>query len=141
MFGCAWSRRVIGAELLAVHRQRSASRNAGQVGDGHHQRAGAPHLFLDQPDGVGQIGPAQAVGADQLREEVVLLRRRAPRRLLLDQRDRDPLLRELKSALAAGEASADDGYLGHASPAQHGSRNRQGAADARRGEREGVRTE
>jgi hypothetical protein len=95
-------------EFFSVHGQRAASGHAREVRDLHHQRARATHLFFDQPDGVREVGAAQAVGAHELGEEVVMLRRRATRWFLLHQRDVHAELGDLIRALGPGEARSDN---------------------------------
>jgi hypothetical protein len=91
----------------------AARRHARLVGDAHHQRPHAPHLLFEEADGVGEVGAAQAVRAHELGEEVVVLGRRAARRLLLDQAHAQAALGELIRALAPREAGSDHAHVVH----------------------------
>ena len=44
-----------GREGVAVHGQGTAGRELVAVGSRHHQRAGAAHLLVQEPDGVGLL--------------------------------------------------------------------------------------
>ena len=60
-----------GGEAVAVDGERAAGRQLVRVGRAHDQRAGAPHLLVQQADRVvrGIVG-AEGVGADQLGQAV-----------------------------------------------------------------------
>ena len=60
----------------AVDRQGLAGRHRGLVGRRDHQRAEAPHLLLEQADGVAEAARAQRVAAHELREVGRGVRRR-----------------------------------------------------------------
>ena len=94
---------------IAVDGERAAGRQLVRVAHAHDQRAGAPHLGVQQADGVrlGVVG-AEGIGADQLGEAAGLVRRRHHRRPHLVQHDRHARLGELPGGLRAGEAGADD---------------------------------
>ena len=94
---------------VAVDRERAAGRKLVAVAHRHDQRAGAPHLGVQQPDGVGLgIVGAKGVRADELGEILGLVRRRHRRRPHLVQHDRHAGFGELPGGLRAGEAAADD---------------------------------
>ena len=106
-------------KAVAIDRERAAGRKLVAVAHRHDQRAGAPHLGVQQPDGVGLgIVGAEGIGADELGEVAGLVRRRHRRRPHLVQHDRDARLGELPGGLRAGEAAADDvnGVCGRAMP-------------------------
>jgi hypothetical protein len=68
--------------------QRGAGRDAALVGDGHHQRVQAPHLLLEETDGVVQLVAAKRIRADQLGQLFRLVDGRGPHRPHLVQDDR-----------------------------------------------------
>ncbi len=75
----------------------------------------APHLLMEEPDGIvrGVVG-AERIGADELGESVGLMRLRRPRRPHLVERDGHGRRGELPGGFAAGKAAADDvNLLGH----------------------------
>jgi hypothetical protein len=98
--------RHLGAEALTVHGEGTARRHLRLGAHAHDQRACAPHLFLEQPDGVAQVGAAERVAAHQLGQEVDLLRGGALGGLLLQQAHGHAALGQLPSALGAREATA-----------------------------------
>ena len=108
--GCAASRRVTSAEKpIAVDGERAAGRQLVLVAGRHDQRAGAPHLLVQQADGVGLgVVGAERVGADQLGEAVGLVRFGHAHGAHLVQHDGDAATGDLPGGLAAGEAAADD---------------------------------
>ena len=97
-------------EEAAVHGEGAARGHLDLVRHPHHQRAQAPHLFLEQARGLVEAVAAQAVGADELGEVPGLVHGGRPHRAHLVQVDADPAARELPRGLASGEASAHDGH-------------------------------
>ena len=98
-----------GGEAVAVDGQRAAGRQLVRVGRAHDQRAGAPHLLVQQADGVvGGIVGAEGVGADQLGEVFGEMRLGAAHRPHLVQHHGHAGRRELPRRFAAREAAADD---------------------------------
>ena len=100
-------------EPLAIHGERAARGDRRAIRGAHHERAGAPHLLLEQADGVRERRAAQRVGADELGEVIRRLRGRALGRLHLEEPHGDAALRELERGLAACQAPADDGDPSH----------------------------
>ena len=96
-------------KAVAVDRERAAGRKLMAVAHLHDQRAGAPHLGVQQADGVRlRVVGAKGIGADELGEVFRLVRRGHGRRPHLVQNDRNAGLGELPGGLRAGEAAADD---------------------------------
>jgi hypothetical protein len=96
------------AEQLAVYGKRATRRHAGFVCYTHNQRARAAHFLFDEAYGIGEVSSAQTVGTYELSEEIVMLRGRTPCWLLLHQAHAHARVCELKGALAARKARADD---------------------------------
>ncbi len=98
-----------GGEAVPVDRERAAGGHAMRVGGAQHQRGAAPHLRVQQSDGVvlGIVG-AEGVGADQLGERRRDMRLGAAHRPHLVQHHADAGARQLPGGLAAGKAAADD---------------------------------
>ena len=114
--GCSPSRRVTSAEkLIAIDGQRPAGRQLVGIARRHDQRARAPHLLVQQADGVGLgIVGAEAVGADQLGSPSVLCASVWRCGAHLVQHHGQAGAGDLPGRLAAGEAAADDvDGLGH----------------------------
>ena len=81
----------------------------GGSGRFHDERAKPAHLLLEQADGVFQGAAAQGVAADELGEEVALVGGAAAVGAHLEEANRSSATGELPGALAAGEATTDDG--------------------------------
>ena len=98
-----------GGKPVAVDGQRAAGRHLVGVARRHDQRAGQPHLGMQQPDRIvlGVVG-AEGVGADQLGEPVGLVGIGAAHRAHLMQDDRHAGLGRLPCGFRTGEAAADD---------------------------------
>ena len=82
-------------ERDAVDRQRRARRDCGGIRGAHHQRTAATHLFLQQPDCIGELRGSQRVAAHEFREVAALVGRRGHARAHLveahvDSRDARP---------------------------------------------------
>jgi len=109
-----------GGKPAPVHRQRAARRNPVGVGRAQYQGIAAPHLLMQQTDGVVErVVGAQRVRAHQLGEAAGLVRLGAPRGAHFVKHDRHMRPRQLPRRLAAGEAATDDvdGQAdGHAPP-------------------------
>ena len=108
--GCASSLAVTAAEKPS--RSTASAPPAGtwlRVAGAHDQRAGKPHLGMQQPDriGLGVVG-AEGVGADQLGEAVGLVRLGAAHRAHFVQHDRHAGFGDLPCGFRAGKAAADD---------------------------------
>jgi len=74
---------------MAVDGERAARRQLVGVGCAHDQRAGAPHLLVQQADGiVRRIVRAEGIGANQFRQRVRLMGLGAAHRAHLVQRHR-----------------------------------------------------
>ena len=100
-----------GGEAVAVDGERAAGRQLVGVGRAHDQRARAPHLLVQQADGiVGGIVGAEGVGADQLGQAVGEMRIGAAHRPHLVQHHGHAGRRDLPGGFRAGEAAADDMY-------------------------------
>ena len=97
-----------GGEAVAVDRERAARRQLVRVGGAHDQRAAAPHLLVQQADGVvlGIVG-AERVGADQLGQPSVRCAS-VPRSGRISCSTTGTPAGRLPGRLAAGEAAADD---------------------------------
>jgi hypothetical protein len=79
------------------------------VGRAHDQRAGAPHLLVQEADGVvGGVVGAEGIGADELGQPVGLVRLGAAYAPHLVQHHGHARRRELPGRFASGQASADD---------------------------------
>src|SRR5207253_9750462 len=92
-----------------------AGGDARRVRDPHDERAGPPHLLLEEPDRRLERRVAKRVRAHELRELVAGVRLGAAHRPHLVEVDVDAVTRELPGGLAAREPAADDRYpLGHA---------------------------
>ena len=116
--GCASMRAVTACENPS--RSTASAPPAGtwlRVAARHDQRAGKPHLGMQQPDriGLGIVG-AEGVGADQLGQAVGLVRVGAAHRAHLVQHDRHAGFGRLPGGFRTGEAAADDvdGFHAHA---------------------------
>ena len=98
-----------GGKTVAVDGERAAGRNLVAIAGPHDQRAGKPHLGMQQPDriGLGVVG-AEGVRADQLGKAVALVRLGAANGAHLVQHDRHASLGRLPRRFRAGEAAADD---------------------------------
>ncbi len=108
--------RHVGGEAVAVDRQRAAGGQLVAVAGGHDERAGAPHLLVQQADGVaGGIVGAEAVGADQLGEVAGLVRLGLALGPHLVQDHGHAEARDLPRRLGPGQPAADDvdGRVGH----------------------------
>ena len=114
--GMALERRAdLPSEAVAIDGERATGRKLVTVGGRHDQGMRAPHLLMQQPDGiVGGVVGAERIGADELGESVGLMRLRRPRRAHLVERDGHGRRGELPGGLAAGKTAADDvNLLGH----------------------------
>ena len=98
-----------GGKAVAVDGERAAGRHLVAIAGPHDQRAGKPHLGMQQPDriGLGVVG-AEGVRADQLGKAVALVRLGAANGAHLVQHDRHARLGRLPRRFRAGEAAADD---------------------------------
>jgi hypothetical protein len=96
-------------KAVAIDGERPAGRQLVGVGGGEDQRAAAPHLLMQQADGIvlGIVG-AERVGADQLGQAIGLVRLGLAHRAHLVERHGHAGLGELPGGFAAGEAAADD---------------------------------
>ena len=79
-----------------------------RVGGPHHNRAQAPHLFLQQSDGVIELVDAKLVGADQLGEPVGLVNCGRSHRPHLVEGDTHAARGGLPRCFRAGKPSAND---------------------------------
>ena len=98
-----------GRKAVAVDGQRAAGRHLVGVAGRHDQRAGQPHLGMQQPDGVvlGVVG-AERVGTDEFGKAVGLVRVGAAHRAHFVQDNRNAGLGRLPCCFRTGEAAADD---------------------------------
>ena len=95
----------------AVNGERAAGWDPVRVGASDDEAAQAPHLLLQQTDGVRQVVAAEGIGTDELGKIGRDVRGRHLRRLHLDEADADAALRHLPRRLASGKAGAYDGNL------------------------------
>ena len=101
-------RREPAAERDPIDRKRVAGGNTRPVRLGQYRRAEPPQLLVQEPDGVVRIVRPERVRADQLRQPVRLVGRRAPFRLLLVQDDVHSRIGEEKRRFRPRQSAADD---------------------------------
>ena len=98
-----------GGKAVAVDGEGAAGRQLVGVGRAHDQRAGAPHLLMQQADRVvGGIVGAERVGTDELGEVFREMRLGAAHRPHLVQHHGHAGRRELPRRFRAREAAAYD---------------------------------
>jgi hypothetical protein len=103
-----------GREDVAVHRERGSARDAGVVRRLQDHGAQQTHLGFEQAVRVRDLGALESVRADQLREAIGLVRRRAAHAAHLVDDNVVSTLGELPRRFATGESAADDvNFLHH----------------------------
>ena len=96
-------------KAVAVDGERAAGRHLVGVAGRHDQRAGKPHLGMQQADRIALgVVRAEGVGADEFGEAVGLVGVGAAHRAHFVQDDRHAGLGRLPGGFRAGEAAADD---------------------------------
>ena len=99
-------------EAVAVDGERAAGRQLVGIGRAHDQRARAPHLLVQETDGVVlRIVGAEGVGADELGEIFGEMCLGAAHGSHLVQHHRHAGLGELPRGFAAREAAAHDVHV------------------------------
>ncbi len=98
-----------GGKTVAVHRQGAARRQLVGVGGAHHQRAGAPHFFMQQAHGIvlGIVG-TEGIGTDQFRQRIGLMGLGTPEGPHFVQNHFHAALGGLPGSFRTGQAAADD---------------------------------
>ena len=98
-----------GRKTVPINAQCAASRDLVLVGTRHDYRIAAPHLFVQQADGVVlMVVRAEAIGTDQLGQAVGLVRVSAAHGSHFMQNDLCASLRCLPCCFRAGKTAADD---------------------------------
>ena len=95
-------------KALAIDGERRAGRHAAGFGRPHHERAEAPHLLLQQADGVVELVAAKRVAAHEFGEPIGLVDGGRPRRPHLVQSDGHAARRHLPGGLEPAKPAADD---------------------------------
>src|SRR4051812_18093777 len=95
-------------EYIAVDGERAPARHARLIGRLENDRTEHTHLGLEQPVRVGRLSALERVGADELRETIGLVRRRAADAAHLVNDDIVSPHGELPGGFAAGESATGD---------------------------------
>ena len=96
-------------KAVAVDGQRAARRNLVGIGAGHDQRVHAPHLAMDQADGIGcRLVRPEGIGTDEFGQLVGLVGIGAAHGAHLVQDDGNADAGDLPGGFGPGEAAADN---------------------------------
>src|SRR5687768_16682925 len=102
-------------EQVAVHGQRRAAGHPGLIRRLEHDGAQEAHLRLEEPVRIGRLRALEGVRADELRETIRFVRRRAAYGAHLVEDHLVTACRELDGGLRSGQSSTDDvnGFRAH----------------------------